>query len=63
LAASGVLALIFGVAVLAFPGAGALALVVAIGIFALAFGILSVILAFRLRSWDERMPEDMRRAA
>jgi uncharacterized membrane protein HdeD (DUF308 family) len=63
MAATGVISLIFGFAILAFPSIGILAFMVAIGIFALAFGVLSIILGFRLRSWSEQMPEDIRRAA
>lgn len=63
MAATGVISLLFGFAVLAFPGAGALALVILIGIFALAFGVLSVVLAFSLRSWEKQQPQETRKAA
>jgi uncharacterized membrane protein HdeD (DUF308 family) len=46
---AGVLSVIFGIIVLVAPGAGALALVWIIGIYAVAFGILHVALALRLR--------------
>ncbi|WP_308365315.1 MULTISPECIES: HdeD family acid-resistance protein [unclassified Microbulbifer] len=45
----GFLSVIFGVAVLAAPGAGALALVWLIGAYAFAFGLLLIWLALRLR--------------
>ncbi|MBB3063304.1 HdeD family acid-resistance protein [Microbulbifer rhizosphaerae] len=45
----GFLSVIFGVAVLVAPGAGALALVWLIGVYAFAFGLLLIWLALRLR--------------
>jgi uncharacterized membrane protein HdeD (DUF308 family) len=47
---SGALSLLFGIALLVLPGAGALALVWLIGAYAMLFGILLLVLAFRLRS-------------
>ena len=47
---SGAASVIFGLLLLLFPSAGALALVWLIGIFALIFGILLLVLAWRLRS-------------
>jgi uncharacterized membrane protein HdeD (DUF308 family) len=47
---SGVVSVLFGLAVAILPGAGALALVWAIGLFAIAIGVLSCVLAFRLRA-------------
>ncbi len=46
---SGVASVVFGVLLLLFPSAGALALIWLIGIFALLFGILLLVLAWRLR--------------
>lgn len=46
---SGAISVLFGLAVLLMPGAGALALVWLIAIYAIAFGIINVALAFRLR--------------
>jgi len=51
----GVLSVLFGVAVLAFPGAGALGLVWAIAAYAIVIGVVIVMLAFKLRSHHNRM--------
>ena len=50
LVVSGILSIVIGVAMIAFPGAGALAVLWLIGIQAMAAGILLIALAFRLRS-------------
>jgi uncharacterized membrane protein HdeD (DUF308 family) len=51
----GVLSVLFGVAVLAFPGAGALGLVWAIAAYAVVIGIFMVMFALKLRSHQSRM--------
>ncbi len=54
LAFSGVLSLAFGVLALARPGAGALALILTIAIYSMAFGITLILLGFRLRGYHGR---------
>ncbi len=50
---AGALAVIFGVVLFLFPGAGALAMVLWIGIFMLVIGALLIAFAFRLRRWNQ----------
>ncbi|HTE66696.1 MAG TPA: DUF308 domain-containing protein, partial [Candidatus Binatia bacterium] len=49
LALDGVVAIVFGVALIVFPSAGALAVVWLIGAFAIASGVILLMIAFRLR--------------
>jgi uncharacterized membrane protein HdeD (DUF308 family) len=51
LALAGVLSIAFGMVMLAFPGAGALALVFWIGAFAFVSGVVFIALGFRLRGF------------
>jgi len=46
---AGLASIIFGVLLILFPGAGILTLLWLVAIYAIAFGILEIILAFRLR--------------
>jgi uncharacterized membrane protein HdeD (DUF308 family) len=50
----GILSILFGLFITIFPMIGALSLVWAVGAFAIAFGVLMIILAFRLRGIHER---------
>jgi uncharacterized membrane protein HdeD (DUF308 family) len=46
---SGVLSVVFGALMILNPGAGAMAVLWVIGVFAVAYGVMLVLLAFRLR--------------
>ncbi|PWT74326.1 MAG: hypothetical protein C5B59_11440 [Bacteroidetes bacterium] len=48
---SGIISIVFGVWVVAAPGRGALALLLTISVFAIAFGIMLIGLSFRARGW------------
>jgi len=48
---SGLISIIFGIVLIANPGRGALAMILVIGVFALMFGVMTIVLAFRVRKW------------
>jgi len=48
----GILSIIFGSLLIAQPGAGALAVLWLIGMYAIAYGVMLVVLAFRLRKFE-----------
>ena len=51
----GVLSIVFGIFLLLRPGVGALAMVWLIGSYAIVFGMVAIILAFRLRAVQKRL--------
>jgi uncharacterized membrane protein HdeD (DUF308 family) len=51
----GIISIIFGVVLVANPAAGALAMVWLIGAYALIFGVMMIVLAFRLRGLPQRL--------
>jgi uncharacterized membrane protein HdeD (DUF308 family) len=53
---SGVLSVLFGIALFIWPAAGALAVTWMIGAYAILFGILLIVLGFRLRTRNEQRP-------
>ena len=52
LALAGVLSVLFGLFLMAFPGPGALAVILWIGVWAVILGVVLIALAFRLRGWS-----------
>lgn len=56
----GMALILFAVIVAIRPAAGAVALVWLIGIYAIVFGILLIILGFRLRGWGRRYAAGLR---
>ncbi len=57
---AGIASLAFGIIVMILPGAGALALVWWIGAYTFAFGVLLMMLAFRMRHWSRLASGAMR---
>ncbi len=51
---SGLLAVVFGVIAIIFPGSGILALTWLVGAYAILFGVTLVAVGFELRSWASR---------
>jgi uncharacterized membrane protein HdeD (DUF308 family) len=54
---AGVLSILFGILVVVFPGAGAVAVVWAIAVYAILFGILLIAVGIRLRRFRPQGPE------
>ncbi len=52
---SGIVSIVFGGAVLLMPGAGALALVWLIGAYAILFGLILIVLSFRLKTLNDTL--------
>jgi len=52
----GVLSVLFGIVLIAAPGAGALAVVLLIGAYAVLFGVTLLMLSWRLRSHEQHLP-------
>jgi uncharacterized membrane protein HdeD (DUF308 family) len=55
LALAGVLSVVFGMMLIARPGAGALAVVLLLASYAVAFGVLLLVLAFKLKALPARV--------
>ena len=53
---AGLLSIVLAILVALFPGTGALLLVWWIGAYALAYGVVSLVLALRVRSWTRVNP-------
>ena len=52
---SGVVSIVFGIVLIVLPGPGALSIVWLLGSYALIFGILTLMLSFRLRGMRETL--------
>ena len=48
--------MLFGIVLIGAPGAGALAVVLLIGAYAVLFGVTLLMLSWRLRSNEQRLP-------
>ena len=53
---AGLLSIVFAVLIALFPGVGALTLVWWLGAYALAYGVISLVLALRVRTWTHAHP-------
>lgn len=53
---SGILSVLFGIVLAIWPASGALVITWMIGAYALIFGIMLIILGFRLRTWRKQDP-------
>lgn len=53
---AGILSIVFGALLVFQPGAGALAVVTLIGIYAIVFGVVNTVIAFRLRNLAGHLP-------
>lgn len=62
LALSGILAIIFGLLLFMRPGVGILTMVWLVGVFAVATGILQVVLSLKLRQMKHHPPGDLHHA-
>jgi uncharacterized membrane protein HdeD (DUF308 family) len=51
---SGIIGVLFAIFVFARPLAGALAIILFIGIYAIVLGLLGIILSFRIKGWQEK---------
>jgi uncharacterized membrane protein HdeD (DUF308 family) len=51
----GIISIVFGLVLAARPGVGALAMVWVVGVYALVFGLITIVLAFRVRGLAQRV--------
>jgi uncharacterized membrane protein HdeD (DUF308 family) len=54
-ALAGVVSVLFGIAMFAWPDVGLLTLVYLVGFYAIVYGVITCVIAFRLHSLPERM--------
>ncbi len=52
---AGILSIVFGLILFAFPGAGLLSILWLVGIYSICFGVLFIVRAFQFRSWSSPM--------
>jgi uncharacterized membrane protein HdeD (DUF308 family) len=57
MAFGGVLSVVFGIILIAAPGAGALAMLTVIAAYAFVVGLSLILLAFKLRSFGKRLTQ------